>query len=100
MNRKVSKEQYETIKVLIETGNIKTFNQIFTVTGIKRTNFADDIGMNYQTFMYRLKHPGSFSYKESFIIAYLIGISKEAVSRLIIAQSEDNSIQNPLQDKE
>ena len=91
MARQVTKEQYAGIKALIESGLIKTFNQIFDTTGIKRTNFAKDMGMNYQTFTYRLSHPASFTFRESFIIANLIGIEKQEVSKLIIAQSDSHA---------
>lgn len=89
MPKKVTREQYEALRVLIESGHIKTFNQVFDT--VKRTNFAEDLGMNYQTFMYRLQHPASFSYRESFAIANLIGVEKQVISRLIIAQYEARS---------
>lgn len=90
MAQQVSKEQYEALKVLIQSGHIKAFNQIFS-TGIKRTNFARDVGMNYQTLVYRLKSPGSFTFREAFVIANLIGVEKETISNLIIAQSAPSS---------
>jgi hypothetical protein len=90
MAKKVSKEQYDTLKVLLENGHIKTFNQIFDATGIKRTNLAADMGLHYQTFVYRLKYPASFTYRESYIIANLVGVDKNTISALINAQSDSN----------
>lgn len=87
MAPKTKNPQYETVKVLIEAGHIKRFDQIFQT--IKRTNMAVDLGMNYQTFIYRLKRPLAFSLEEVFAIAHLIGVDRRVIVELIITQLDN-----------
>ena len=77
---------YETVKVLIEAGHIKRFNQIFDT--VRRTNMASDLGMNYQTFVYRLNRPVAFSLEQIFAIARLIGVDGRVIFELIVTQLE------------
>lgn len=78
------KTGYETIKVLIEAGHIKQFGQIFDT--VSRTNMAKDLGMNYQTFIYRLNRPVAFTLDQLFAIAKLIGVERRVVVDLVISQ--------------
>jgi len=78
------KTGYETIKVLIEAGHIKQFEQIFDT--VSRTNMAKDLGMNYQTFIYRLNRPVAFTLEQLFAIAKLIGVERRIIIDLVINQ--------------
>jgi hypothetical protein len=75
---------YETIKVLVEAGHIKQFDQIFDT--VSRTNMAKDLGMNYQTFIYRLNRPIAFTLEQLIAIANLIGIERRVIIDLVIKQ--------------
>jgi hypothetical protein len=76
--------EYETIKVLIEHQHIKRFDQIFET--VSRTNMAKDLGMNYQTFIYRLKRPVAFTLEQLIAIANLIGVDRIVVIELVLKQ--------------
>ncbi|SHL96334.1 hypothetical protein [Chitinophaga sp. CF418] len=75
---------YETIKILIEAGHIKQFDQIFDT--VSRTNMAKDLGMNYQTFIYRLKRPVAFTLEQLIAIANLIGVERLVIIELVLKQ--------------
>jgi hypothetical protein len=92
-----SKELYATIKVLIEAGHIKTFNAVFNT--VKRTNFAKDMGMNYQTLLYRIKHLGSFTVAEINAAAHLIGVDKRVIFNLIATEIEHKRQQPTLKQR-
>lgn len=78
------RKEYETIRVLIEADHIKQFEQIFDT--VSRTNMAKDLGMNYQTFIYRLKRPVAFTLDQLFAIANLIGVERRILIDLVIRQ--------------
>ncbi|MCF6406217.1 hypothetical protein L3C95_25200 [Chitinophaga filiformis] len=77
---------YGTIKILIEKDHIKQFDQIFDI--ISRTNMAKDLGMNYQTFIYRLNRPVAFTLEQLFAIANLIGVDRRVIIELVLKQLE------------
>ncbi|PSL31725.1 hypothetical protein [Chitinophaga ginsengisoli] len=78
------KSGYETIKILIEGDHIKQFDQIFDT--VSRTNMAKDLGMNYQTFVYRLNRPIAFTLEQLIAIANLIGVERRVIVDLVIKQ--------------
>ncbi|WP_261511545.1 hypothetical protein [Chryseobacterium paludis] len=87
-----NKEVYATVKVLIDAGHATTFSSIFPT--VKKTNFAKDMGMNYQTLLYRIKHLGSFTVEEINAAAYLIGVDKRVIFGMLATEIE-NKRQKP-----
>lgn len=79
-----SNNAYKSTKVLIEAGHITQFNQIFDT--VRRTNLATDLGMNYQTLVYRINRPVAFSLEELFAIARLIDVEPLVIIQLVLAQ--------------
>ena len=79
-------ERYKNVKNLIESGNIKSFREIFDSKVIPKTVVAKDLGMHHQTFGKLLAHPEHLTYKDSFRIAALIDTDEKAIMNLIYNQ--------------
>lgn len=65
-------KRYTTVKVLIETGTIKSFPEIFET--IPKTVVASDLRVNYTHLTKRLNNSEEFTLKELATLADLIGI--------------------------
>ncbi|HEY8387272.1 MAG TPA: hypothetical protein VIK74_01645 [Parasegetibacter sp.] len=74
--------RYKTVKIMLETGNISQFSEIFDI--IPRSIVSADIGMNYTRFVNRLKKPELFILKELLTIAHYIGVDKKLIVDLIM----------------
>ena len=80
--------RYSTIKILIETGNIKQLSDIFDT--LPKTVLAKDIGMNYGRFLTKTKMLELLSLKEVYRIADQIGVGRKLLLD-IVAQQADKS---------
>jgi len=77
-------KRYHTVKVLIETGHIKTFAQIFE--HIPVSVIYRDMGMYYSRFKRLLQSPGLFSIAELSTLAGFIGIDPKIIIGLAYEQ--------------
>jgi hypothetical protein len=59
--------RYSTVKVLIETGNIKSFREIFD--HIPKSVVYSDLGMNYTRFAKLIESPTLFTLQELITLA-------------------------------
>lgn len=81
---KAKHKGYDTVKVLIEAGHVKTFDQIFET--LPKTVVADDLGFNNRSFSNKIQKPGMLRNEEQFAIAQRIGIDRLKIVELVIAQ--------------
>jgi hypothetical protein len=77
---------YNTVKKLFEAGSIDSFDEIVNIVG--KTNIAKALGMHYDTFNDRMKHPDEFSVKHLLKLASLIGVDGRIIANLIITKLE------------
>jgi hypothetical protein len=68
-------------KDLIETGKLKSFQDIFIYAS--RTDIAKRMGINYTRFCTLVKNPKRFRYEETYSIAHIFQVSARAISELI-----------------
>jgi len=77
---------YKTIKRLLESGSIEDLDEIVNIVG--KTNLTNTIGMHYDTFRKRLKHPEDFSIRHIQRLANLIDVDPRLVANLIFDKIE------------
>lgn len=73
---------YKTLKRLLESGNIEDFEEIVEIIG--KTYTANLIGIHYDTFRKRLKHPEDLEIAHILKIATLIDVEPEIILQLIV----------------
>jgi len=76
--------RYDALKVLIDTGHIKHFNEIFNV--IPKSLLRQDLKINNTRITRLIDHPEQLTLDESVTIANLIGIDVEKIIRLVLDQ--------------
>ncbi len=74
-------KRYETVKFLIEAGQITTLSGIFDV--VPKTVVAKDFGTNYQRFVRLINNPELFRLKEIYTLARMFGIDEMKMFTLI-----------------
>lgn len=70
------------LKPLIETENIKTFDQIFSI--LPKTVVAKDMGINYVRFLAKIRKPEEFRLKDLMTLSSLMGSETELILKLIL----------------
>jgi len=80
------KDHYKAVKVLIETGNIVVFREIFN--HVPRTTVANDLGIYYSKFKTYLEQVDRFSIRELYQLARLIGVEGRNIVQLAVEQIE------------
>ncbi len=78
--------RYKTLKVMLETGNVHTLEEVFNI--VPKTVVAADLGINYTRFLARLKKPGGFTLDELLRLAVLSEIDNKTLISLVIADIE------------
>ncbi|MDP4216296.1 MAG: hypothetical protein Q8927_08840 [Bacteroidota bacterium] len=76
--------RYSTVKVLIETGNIKSFAGIFD--HIPKSVVYADLGMNYTRFTKLLSNPALFTLQELITLAGFMGIDPKIIIEMAYTQ--------------
>lgn len=76
--------RYSLIKSKIESGEITLFSGLFPQ--LDKRSFAEDIGIDYDRFILLANSPGDFTWNETFVMAYLLDVKKEAMMKLILNQ--------------
>jgi hypothetical protein len=78
--------RYKTLKIMVETGNIKAFEEMFNV--VPKTVVAADLGINYGRFLDKLNNLQDFSLKELFKLADFIEVDNKAVVNIVLNDVE------------
>jgi len=77
--------RYDTIKVLIEAGHIKSISDIFIF--IPKTVVYKDLGANYNRFDKAIINPSLFKLQELMILAEFFGIDARKFIDMAYEQS-------------
>lgn len=72
MKKVIVDTRYSTIKVLIESGHIKSFRQIFDF--IPKTVVYKDLAVNFNRFSRAILDPSAFTIKELMALAEMFDI--------------------------
>jgi hypothetical protein len=78
--------RYNTVKKLIQTGDIKLFRDIFDKETIAKTTVRKDLGIHNQRFNKLLDHPNKFVLDDLFRLAELLELDEKSVVDLAINQ--------------
>lgn len=78
--------RYKAVLSLIQTGEIKTFEQIFNF--IPRKVVYTDLGLNYYRFARLVKQPTLFTLKELITLAGFIGCDPQIMFTMAMAKPE------------
>jgi len=78
--------RYNTVKKLIQTGDIKLFRDIFEKETITKTTVRKDLGIHNQRFNKLLDHPNKFVLDDLFRLAELLELDEKSVVDLAINQ--------------
>jgi len=73
--------RYESVKVLIETGRIQEFHQIFNY--LPKSILAQDLGTNNNRMTRLINHVEQFTLEELFRISHLLGVSYKTVLTIV-----------------
>lgn len=73
---------------MIKEGRIKKFGEIFDYISKRRVYI--DLGMNYNQFERRLKHPDLFTFREGMMLAKLIECDQYTLFCIILARKIPN----------
>jgi len=76
--------RYKTVKVLIESGIITEFNQIFLY--IPKSVVSEDMGINYSRFVRLLRQVELFRLKELIIMSIFFEVEGKAFIELAHSQ--------------
>jgi len=76
--------RYSTVKILIETGHIKSFREIFK--HIPRSVVYEDMGINYRRFSKLLANPHKFTLEELVTMSRFLEMDAQAVIGLAYIQ--------------
>ena len=77
-------DRYETIRILIKTGNITEFRQVFS--HVRKTAIARDIHANNNRITRLISNAEDFTAKELFIISDLWGVDRNIILDLVYNQ--------------
>ncbi len=78
--------RYRKIKVLIESGHIKTFSEIFE--NIPKTVVYKDLCVNFKRFSKAIECPSLFEVRELMALAQMFGIDEKELIDFAWAQIE------------
>ncbi len=76
-------KRYGVLKVMIETGNISSFPEIFTV--VPRSVIASDLGINYNRFLEKLKNLQDFTFRDILTLASFLNIDNQILVNIILS---------------
>lgn len=79
--------RYKTVKVLIETGTITEFREIFD--NIPKTTVAADMGTNYKRLLRLTNDVDQFKIADLFTLARFFEVEKLTLLKLVVNQSEN-----------
>jgi hypothetical protein len=82
----VKDKKYSALKAYIESGNIKSFTEIFDI--VPKSIITKDTGINWTRLTNKISNPDKFSVKDIRIIAQLIGVDSRKLYDLIATAAE------------
>lgn len=82
---KVKDKRYKTVRLLITSGHIHSFDQIFEHIPVSTVN--KDFGTNYQRFSKMIATPELFRLRELYVIAKLFEVDEKVIVELAHAQA-------------
>jgi hypothetical protein len=85
MKHKITDPRYRIIKILIETGDITKFSDIFLL--IPRSVVSKELGVNYNAFKKHIKYPHRFTLAQLVVISKLIGIDPMIIVKMAYLSS-------------
>jgi hypothetical protein len=77
-------KRYATVKILIDTGNVISLEDIFYV--LPKSVVAKDFGTNYVRFSRLIENPAQFRIKEVITLAKVLDIDVMKMVALVISQ--------------
>lgn len=84
----VKDKRYHAVKALLESGNIKTFDELFDI--LPKTVIRKDIGLNYYAFSVKINHSEKFVLQDLIRLADLIQCDPRLVIELALTSFEKN----------
>lgn len=89
--------RYQSVKVLIETGNIKSIREIFQF--IPKTTVYKDLGINFNRFDRAILNPAIFRVQELITLAGLFNIDPKkfidmAYEQFLATSTSNNKVMN------
>jgi hypothetical protein len=88
MFRQKRDDRYDLIKPMIETGKIKSFNDIFKY--IPKTIVAKDLGKKVDRFNALMSRVEEFTLTDLFLIAGFFEVDEDVILRLIMTDYRRN----------
>jgi hypothetical protein len=77
----VKDRRYNALKAYIESGEIKSFTEIFEI--VPKTVIVKDSGINFVRLTNKINNPEKFTIKDIIVLAQLIGIDSRKIYHLI-----------------
>lgn len=81
--------RYNALKTYIDSGEIKSFTEIFDI--VPRSVFVRDSGINFVRLTNKINGPEKFTVKDILILGQLIGVDSKKLFALISAGLEKKS---------
>lgn len=78
---KVKDKRYTALKHYINSGELKTWREIFDI--VPRTQFSTDSGINYKRLIKKIEDPRKLTLKDIITLADLIEIDDRKLYELI-----------------
>lgn len=85
MKKVVADTRYSTIKVLIESGHIKSFRQIFDF--IPKTVVYRDLAVNFNRFSRAILDPSAFTIRELIALAEMFDVDAKKMIDMAYQQA-------------
>ena len=85
-------KRYETVKILIDTGNLKRLSDI--IDNIPPGILAKDLSTNYNRLIKVIENPSELRLRELVKLANLLGIDKTKFADIVISQLEKDADEN------
>jgi hypothetical protein len=81
--------RYNALKTYIDSGEIKSFTEIFDI--VPRSVFVRDSGINFVRLTNKINGPEKFTVKDIVILSQLIGVDSRKLYALISTAVEKKS---------
>jgi hypothetical protein len=85
----VKDKKYGALKAYIESGDIKSFTEIFDI--VPKSQFTKDTGINWTRLTNKISNPDKFSVKDIRVISQLIGVDSRKLYDLIATAADKAS---------
>lgn len=79
-------KRYSTLKVMLDTGNLKSFSEVFDI--IPKSVVASDLGINYTRFLVKLENLEDFTLREILKLSLQMEVEALAIITLLLKDME------------